>query len=366
MVGNLFFSLVLGLLMVGCSHMDPNFWPESFNIPKRVSKTADQTDRSPAQVPFKHVTREPSMGRCEWKMTKKTGFSEREYELTLRDREGAIIDTDFPPEIILDGEVNVTKVHKRAPGRWRVMLDFQREQSIVHVGFALGDYRVEHFRRLHWQLHHLDMFQSRGLVNKLVVRVDGKDSARFYIHMRDSYDYPIYQAHDFALKVKVTQGHAKIEGPFETLSGPYFMVRPLREGEIHLQASIDGEKLGEPQILSSVKTTRVPASDAQMCLDGLAKFVGIEREDHPADEEFRRIGVSLRESFSMLITPTEIQVQTYLKEISSPACVANVEFDQAREEVAEKIRRLSLRANRLAGSNRRPGSVWGMAPNNPD
>lgn len=348
------------LLLVGCSHMNPHFWPDSFHVPQKTAQKEKSNNywRAPANVEL--VTDEPSLARSQWKLLEKSTDSQRTYLLVIKDREGKIIDTENPPEILLQGEALLNQVTKSGKGKWKVVLDFPSDQSVVSVGFAIGEYRIERFRRLHWQSHQVDRMMSDAFANKIRIRSDGKDSARVFVHLRDTQNFPIYQFHDFELKIKVLSGKAKIKGPFSTLSGPYFVVRGTDPGKIKVEATIDGQTFGKPFEIELIKNSgRLPASNVNECINGLASK--LKRETNPQasiEEEYEKFGEMLVDSFQLLITPSEMQLEENLNALSSPACTAIAQLDDLRESFSQQLRKIALKAHRTAQSKGNPHNMW--------
>lgn len=342
----------------GCSHMNPHFWPDSFQVPQQRSAAVQVAWRTPASAEL--ITAEPSIARSEWKLLTKVTLAQRTYLLTIRDRDGKIIDTINPPEILLDGDVVLNSVSHAGVGKWQVKLDFPGEQAIVHVGFRIGEYQVDRFRRLHWQTHQLDRSLSAAYANKLRLRSDGKDKARIFVHLRDTQDFPIYQFHDYDLKLRVLSGHAGVEGPFSTVTGPYFLISSTQASKVKLEASIDGEVFGHLMHVEFIgKAQRSPASDGSQCVQALAKFLGKENvQNATMEEEYERLGEVMLDSFQSLITPSEMQLEENLQALSSPACTAIAKLDQLRESFSTRMRQVALKSHRTAQGKGNIHNMW--------
>ena len=220
--------------------MNPHFWPKSFQVPHETSQVESNRSRAPASVEL--VGAEPSIARSEWKLVSKAE-SQRTYLLTIKDREGKVIETVSSPEMLLEGDVLLNKIENAGIGKWKVTFDFPGDQSVIRVGFRIGEYRVDHFRRIHWQLSQVDRMLSAAFTNKVRLRSDGSDGARVYVHLRDPQNFPIYQFHDFELKLRILTGKVSVEGPFSSLTGPYFLVKGSEVGKVKMEAWIDGERL---------------------------------------------------------------------------------------------------------------------------
>ncbi len=337
------FLLILG----GCSHMDPHFWPERFKVPRQSASSGGdgQAFRSLARP---SVLAEPSPARTEWKTLPKQHDSQRDYLLTIRDREGKLIPTDFPPEIIVDGEANLVEVAPVGPAAWRVRVDFPRDQAIIQVGFTLGEWRVERLRRLHWQLHRLDVMQSSVHANKARIRADGEDELRVYFLLRDSQEFPIYQHQDFNLRLRST-GPAKIYGPHDSVTGAYFRVVTSVPGKLAFEAFVDGEPVGRPvEVEAQAQQRRVPASVASDdCLRSLAEAVNGKWDPKATPEdEYLRLSDQLIADFERVVMPTELQMERTIERFSSPACTTVKAFDLHREYAGSRVRRLTWRSFR--------------------
>lgn len=336
--------------------MNPHFWPDSFNVPKKTNEFGKRSWRSPSSLD--DVKTEPSISRSEWTLLTKTKDSQRSYLLVVKDRNGKIIETTNPPEILLDGEVYLNNVSHAGVGKWKVTLDFPKEHSIIHVGFTVGEFRVERFRRIHWQLHELDRMGSNAYANKLRIRNDDKDTARVYLHLRDTQNFPIYQFHDFDLKLKVLKGDVKIEGPYSTLSGPYFTVKGKHAGQVKIEAWLDGQTFGSVIDMELMDTSRSPASAGE-CLAGLAKFINKPiTPNAPLLEEYERLGESMVESYRLLVTPSDVELEENLLALSSSACVRISQLDDLRESVSYRLRQLNLKAHRTAQSKGNIHNMW--------
>lgn len=338
--------------------MNPHFWPDSFNVPQKTAQKTNYSWCAPANVEL--VTTEPSMARSQWKLIDKSVDSQRTYLLVIKDREGKLIITETPPEILLRGDALLNQVSRAGDGKWKVVLDFPNDQSVVDVGFSIGEYSIERFRRLNWQIHHVDRLMSQVFANKIRIRSDGKDSARIFVHLRDNQDFPIYQFHDFELKIKVLSGKAKIKGPYSTLSGPYFIVKGSDAGIIKLEATIDGLNFGKSFEVELIKKSgRLPASNLNECINGLAKLLKQEVDPKSSvEEEYEKLGEMLVDTFQLLITPTEMQLEENLKTLSSPACTAIAKLDDLRESYSARLRKIALKAHRTAQSKGNPTNMF--------
>lgn len=351
--------LSLAILTVGCSHMDPHFWPESFKVPSQRLKSP-QGNRYPSSM-VAPVDREPSIGRSEWKLVNKSVYAQRTYQLVIRDRDGKIIDTDTAPDIMLDGDALLTRVEKAGKAAWNVTLEFPKEQSITQLGFSIGEYRIDRFRRLHWQLHEVDVMMSAAYANKVRLRADGNDVARVFVQLKDVRNFPIYQVQDFDLKLQVMQGKVKIEGPYSTVSGPYFKVSGTQSGPVRIEAMLDGQRVGKSiELELTTSRGRRPASSTEdECLKGLAHH--LKREpipNAPFEEEYNRLGEVLLDQFEIKITPSDLELEAGLDALSSAACTSVVVLDQAREDLSARLRQLAYKANRDAQMKGNPQGIW--------
>jgi len=300
--------------------------------------------RSPARP---SVTVEPSLARTEWRMLPKKHDAQRDYLLTIRDREGKLISTDFPPEMIVDGEANLVEVSSAGPASWRVRLDFPREHSVVQIGFTLGEWRVERLRRLHWQLHRLDLMQSNVITNKARIRADGEDELRIYFLLRDSQEFPIYQHQDFDLRLKASSPHARIHGPHDSITGAYYRVVTSAAGKISFDAFVDGERLGRSfEVEAQARHSRTPAGSAtDDCLQGLATASGVARDQRAQPAvEYERLGGLLVAEFERIPLPSELEMNRVINQLSSPACTTVQAFDLSREVHGTRVRQLTLRS----------------------
>lgn len=360
MIGRHYLFIISSLALVGCSHMDPDFWPKRFKVPKQ--KGLAESHRTSAQVMSYYVEREPSLARSEWKTLPRERDGQRDYLLTIRDREGKLIATDFAPEIRLEGDAVLKEVLPRGPAMWLVRVDFPNEQAIVQVGFRLGEWRVENFRRVHWQLHKLDNSLSNVHANKTRIRGNGKEELRVYVLLRDWQNFPVFQYQDYDVKLNVQGGQVELKGPFSTVSGPYFTVRAKGTKPLLLSASVEGEVVGKPFEVEVITTQkRLPASQSSECLNGLAAKAGEPIQAGEEEAEFQRLGEVLVDSFQMIVTPTESQLEEYLDVVSSPACTYVQSFDLYREALGSRLRRLAIQSYDRANSKGMPQTMWNQS-----
>jgi hypothetical protein len=360
MIGQRYFFVFFSLALVGCSHMDPHFWPERFKVPLQKGKV--ENVGAPAQITTHYVEREPSIARSEWKALPKQRDGQRDYLFTIRDRNGKLIVTDFAPEIRLEGDALLKEVLPRGPGMWLVRVDFPNEQAIVQVDFRLGEWRVENFKRVHWQLHKLDSTISHVHANKTRIRGDGKEELRVYVLLRDWQNFPVFQYHDYDLKLTVKGGEVELQGPFSTYSGPYFTLKTKSSTPLTFSASIEGEVVGKPfqvQVVSARK--RWPASFASDCLRGLSAKTGEPLRTGDQEVEFQRQGEILLDSFQMIVTPTETQLEEYLDVVSSPDCTSVQDLDLYREDLGSRLRRLAIKSFDRANSKGFPQTMWNQS-----
>ena len=201
---------------------------------------------------------------------------------------------------------------------------------------------------------------SAAFTNKVRLRSDGSDGARVYVHLRDPQNFPIYQFHDFELKLRILTGKVSVEGPFSSLTGPYFLVKGSEVGKVKMEAWIDGESFGQPVELEFVgRTGRVPASDTNECVKSLALFLG--RDTIPKAnvlEEYERLSEVMIDSFQMLITPSELQLEKNLQALSSVSCTSIAQLDHLRESFSTRLRQIALKAHRTAQSKGNIHNMW--------
>ncbi len=370
MVGLRLFTLLLLAASVGCSHMrahmHPHVWPKSFNVPQKTAKGPVDAFRRPAEalLPEKPAA-PPSPKKSEWKLVEKSAFSVRTFLLTVKDEQGRPVPSREAPEILLDGAADLLDV---LPGdsahQWRVRLSFSNDQAVVHVGFRQHGHTFDRFQRVHWLRHEVDPFNSNVYANKPRVRADGKDAARIYLHLKDARNFPVYRTSDYDVRLQVVQGKARVEGPFSSTTGMYFVLIPLKAGKVSAQLLLDGEQLGKQVEVSaeSAASGRLPASvpsDVNACLEGIAAKAHLDVDaSAPLEQEFARLGAGLVDAYGLLVTPSESDTDEYLALLSSPACIALPVLDKPREDFAQQLRQASLRARRQAESKGTPRTIW--------
>ena len=351
MVGLLHLGLLFLLLtMIGCAQLaeieaDPHFWPGAAHRLRRVP--ASEPLKAPLVKPVT-LAHAPSPIHSSWRLVQKGNFSQREYELIVRDEQQRLVDTPQAPDMILDGDVVLGQITKKAPATWLIRLEYTRDQAVVKVGWSLGGHRLEGFRQMQFNLHEVDVFSSHSFVFKSRVRADGQDHLRVYVDLKDAKGYSIYSFDDFDIKLQVSHKSALVTGPFSTSSGPYFRITstvPLKS-EYHIV--VDGEPLtgsGEVSFIDS--TVRGPAAEKGDCLADLASTVGrVVPKDLEAVEAYRDLVASILRRYEEKREHGPDDYQQTLQLFSSHACTANGIWDSARDEAGRALKLIHQRLSR--------------------
>jgi hypothetical protein len=330
----------------GCAHMqpDPYFWPGTSHQLKRVPATTI-SDTPLVKAPV--FSKSPSLSRSEWKLIRKGSFSHRLYRLTVRDQDGNLMDSAVPPDMILDGEANLSWIKRVSPGAWDVKLELTTEQSVIKVGFVIGGQRVEHFKQIHFQIHEVDILNSQSFAYKRRIRSDGEDELRVYISLKDVRGYSIYSAEGFDLRVKTNRPFVKIEGPFSGHTGPYFKIKSKTETEVKYFVTVDGDQVAGAGSAIFVKTdNRRPAQENKGCLQDLA---AITESAIPKDlsivESYRFLVSQVLRRYEEKADLSQSNYERVLDSFSSQSCTENRILDSARDEAGRLFRKLHNRLN---------------------
>lgn len=339
-------QLLILLSMWGCAHMqpDPHFWPGADHQLKRVPATVISNEEL-AKAPV--YSRPPSLSRSDWKLVRKGSFSHRLYRLTVRDQDGELMDSAVPPEMILEGEANLTWIKRVSPGVWEVKLELTTEQSVIKVGFVIGGQRVEHFKQIHFQIHEVDILNSESFAYKKRIRSDGEDALRVYVSIKDVRGYNIYSAEDFDLKVKTNRSFVKVEGPYSGHTGPYFKIKSKQSTDIKYYVTLDGDRLPGGGEASFVLTdARRPAEENKGCLQDLAAMTeSAIPKDLSLVESYRFLVDQVLRRYEEKADLSPSNYERILDSFSSQTCTENRILDSARDEAGRLLRKLHNRLN---------------------
>ncbi len=341
----IFIFIYFALLLVGCAQIQPHpdFWT-SRNIKKN---TVEKTQIVFDQHNKDEKNPEPSLSLSEWTILTKSSFASRAYKLVLRDQTGKLIDTTNAPEINIEGPAKMIGLSKIAPATWKVKFEFFHDPALVKIGFQLGTHRIDYFRQIQYQLHDLDLMESKAYVQKTRVRADGVDKLRVHVLMKDKRGYNIFSTNDFQLQLMVDTLNAKVSGPFSAFGGPYFEISSTSPGPIKYSVEIDGESLrGEGVARFIPFDRRSPAAENKNCLEDLARVAGIVVPDLAPLEAYRLLASRIIALFEEKQDTTSENYQSVLDTFSSQSCTSNRVWDAAREELGRELRVIHGRISR--------------------
>jgi hypothetical protein len=344
MVG--YIQLFILFFVWGCAHMqpDPHFWPGTSHQLKRVPAT-EISNEVLAKAPV--YTKPPSLSRSEWKLIRKESFSHRLYRLTVKDQDGNLMDSAVPPEMILEGEANLSWIKRVSPGAWDVKLELTTEQSVIKVGFVIGGQRVEHFKQIHFQIHEVDVLNSQSFTYKKRIRSDGEDALRIYVSIKDMRGYTIYSSEDFDLRVKTNRPFVKVEGPFSGHTGPYFKIRSKQATHLKYFVTLDGDRLtGDGEANFVLSDARRPAEENKGCLQDLAAMTDSAiPKDLTVVESYRFLVNQVLRRYEEKADLSPRNYERILDSFSSQTCTENRILDSARDEAGRLLRKLHNRLN---------------------
>ncbi len=336
---------LMSLLLGSCAYLeaDPHFWPGSQHRLRKVSSLEISTARSPEE----RLPEAPSIARSDWSLVEKRSFSQRVYELAIRDREGKLLLSKFPPEIILEGDTQLRSVTRRAPGIWHVLLEFPAEQSVTKLGFHYGGHRVGFFRQIHFQTHQVDVLNSTSYVLKQRARADGKDTIRIYVDVRDQRGYSIYSREDFDLRLKLEGEDISVSGPYSASGGTFFRLQSLRPQRVGYRVFLDGEELrseGEVRFLSADR--RGPARSDLHCLELLAREAKRPVPKAELVDAYQELVDVLARRYEESFDGSDVALERLIGLINAPACLQRQIFDESRERASRQLKNVQARLRR--------------------